>query len=217
MIGTLNQNHQIPTHVRARLSWICSDEIDAECPVVKAKLAFTLRLCDYNPEHPKYGILACISECYCPNDFQYIPGILMPVSNCKLLLRTVYNGLTGRSTGKRFISTGKRNLTEPNRTVVILHFPYYYFIKNQSFEKLAKGSALGGLFLAINLPIPLLKNLSVKFPHFSWGRIEKNNSFNCFWLDCPNQILAEKVLATISKNTGLLIIGEVVFLLAGGY
>ena len=104
MIGTLNQNHQLPTLVRAPLPWICSEEVDAERPVVKAKLASTLRLYGCNPEHPKYGILACmISESYCRNVLQYIPGILMPMSNFELLLRTVYNRLTGRLTGNRFI------------------------------------------------------------------------------------------------------------------
>ena len=51
---------------------------------------------------------------------EYIQGILIPISNCKLLLGTVYNRLTGRLTGNRFIWTGKRNRTEPNRTGVIL-------------------------------------------------------------------------------------------------
>ena len=55
---------------------------------------------------------------------EYIQGILIPISNCKLLLGTVYNRLTGRLTGNRFIWTGKRNRTEPNRTGVILILGY---------------------------------------------------------------------------------------------
>ena len=59
---------------------------------------------------------------------EYIQGILIPISNCKLLLGTVYNRLTGRLTGNRFIWTGKRNRTEPNRTGVILLFNFYNFL-----------------------------------------------------------------------------------------
>ena len=51
---------------------------------------------------------------------------------------------------------------------------------------------------------PLLKTSFWHFPHL-WGRrIERSIGFNCFWLDCLSQILAEKVIWT-SKKWGLLI------------
>ena len=40
-----------------------------------------------------------------------------------------------------------------------MHFPYYVFIKNQWFEKLTKGTALGGLSPPVHLPTPIKKPL----------------------------------------------------------
>ena len=44
-----------------------------------------------------------------------------------------------------------------------MHFPYYFLLKNQWFEKLTKGTALGGSSPPNNKP-PLLKNLTAN--HF---------------------------------------------------
>ena len=38
-----------------------------------------------------------------------------------------------------------------------MHFPYYFLIKNQWFEKLTKGTALGGLSPTNNKPPPIKK------------------------------------------------------------
>ena len=50
-----------------------------------------------------------------------------------------------------------------------MHFPYDFLAKNQWFEKLTKGTALGGLSLPNYLPMSI-KNPTAK--HFL-GRIEK--------------------------------------------
>ena len=39
-----------------------------------------------------------------------------------------------------------------------MHFPYYFLIKNQRFEKLTKGTALGGLSPPNNKPPPIKKH-----------------------------------------------------------
>ena len=49
-----------------------------------------------------------------------------------------------------------------------MHFPYVLlFVKNQCFEKLTKGTALGGLPPQNSLIMsPFLKDLTLKFPNF---------------------------------------------------
>ena len=94
---------------------------------------------------------------------------------------------------------------------------YNFLVKDQWFEKLTKGTALGGLSSPNNIPMSPLQNHPTT-KHFL-GTIEKqkNICFNSVLIvlsGCPNQILAEKVLATFSKDTGFLI-GDTADLLRG--
>ena len=48
-----------------------------------------------------------------------------------------------------------------------MHFPYYFLVKNQQFEKLTKGSALGGLSPPNNIPMsPPIKKKKHREPFF---------------------------------------------------
>ena len=74
-----------------------------------------------------------------------------------------------------------------------MHFPYYFLLKNQWFEKLTKGTALGGLSPPNNKPPPIKK------PHrepFFWVELQKHMCFNSVLIGWEGFLdeLAEKVL-----------------------
>ena len=57
-----------------------------------------------------------------------------------------------------------------------MHFPYYFLIKKQCFEKLTKGTALGGLSPPNNKPMsPLLKRPTAN--HVFWAELKKQYLF----------------------------------------
>ena len=58
-----------------------------------------------------------------------------------------------------------------------MHFPYYFLVKNQWFEKLTKGTALGGLSPPNNIPMSPPINQPHRKP-FSWVELKKNAIFN---------------------------------------
>ena len=57
-----------------------------------------------------------------------------------------------------------------------MHFPYYFLVKNQWFEKLTKGTALGGLSPP-NIPMSPPINQPHREP-FSWVELKTNAIFN---------------------------------------
>ena len=58
-----------------------------------------------------------------------------------------------------------------------MHFPYYFLVKNQWFENLTKGTALGGLSPPNNIPMSPPINQPHREP-FSWVGLKKIVIFN---------------------------------------
>ena len=83
-----------------------------------------------------------------------------------------------------------------------MHFPYYFLVKNQWFEKLTKGTALGGLSPPNNIPMspPINQPLPQNCPIF-W-EVELQKVFVLVVLVGLSE--AEKVWKTFSKNRGFL-------------
>ena len=67
-----------------------------------------------------------------------------------------------------------------------MYFPYYFLVENQWFEKLTKGTALGGLSPPNNKPTsPPIKKKKHREP-FVLGSAEKVFVIILFSLGCPN-------------------------------
>ena len=74
-----------------------------------------------------------------------------------------------------------------------MHFPYYFLVKNQWFEKLTQGTALGGLSPPNIKPPPIKKNPPRTI---FWVELQKNMCFNSVLIGWEGFLgeLAETVL-----------------------